>query len=121
MFLRTLLGFLASVFTSVAFAASPTVTTDELKAALEKKLSWTIIDVRTPEEFAAGHIPGAVNIPLDTIEKRTNEVPKDKPVVLTCRSGRRSGLAQEILIKAGHQNTRNHLGGFSQWTGPVAK
>jgi rhodanese-related sulfurtransferase len=104
-----------------SLVSSPVISTDELKEALAKKLPWMIIDVRTPEEHAAGHIPGSVNIPLDTLEKRYAEIPKDKVVILTCRSGRRSGLAQETLAKFGYTNTRNHTGGISGWTGPVEK
>lgn len=62
------------------------------------------VDVRTPDEFASGHIEGALNIPLADIAARKNEI-KDlgkKPVVLYCRSGNRSGLAVHQLQLAGH-------------------
>lgn len=54
-----------------------------------------IIDVREPEEFAQGHIKGAKNIPLGDIEKRMREIKRDKPVLVVCRSGRRSAIAAE--------------------------
>lgn len=62
-----------------------------------------VVDVRTPAEFAEGHVPGAVNVPFDEIARRAGEVgPKDAPVVLYCRSGRRSGVAAETLRALGY-------------------
>lgn len=62
------------------------------------------MDVRTPEEFAQGHVPGAVNWPVEAIATWADGVPKDKPVYLYCRSGNRSRQAAEYLKKAGlHQ------------------
>lgn len=59
-----------------------------------------IIDVRTPGEFAGGHITGSINIPLDKISVRAVELKKkNKPIVTCCRSGNRSGMAKTILAK----------------------
>jgi rhodanese-related sulfurtransferase len=74
-----------------------------------------LVDVRTPEEFASGHIAGAVNIPVDELAQRLNEVPQDKPVVLYCRSGNRSGQAAQILDQAGYPQIYD-LGGIVAWT-----
>lgn len=61
-----------------------------------------VIDVRTPGEFASGHVNGAINIPVQSLASRLNDVgPKDKPVVLYCRSGARSGSAASMLKQAG--------------------
>jgi len=61
-----------------------------------------VIDVRTPAEFASGHVPGARNIPHDEIEKRLAEIgPADAPVLLYCRSGRRSAIAAQALREKG--------------------
>jgi rhodanese-related sulfurtransferase len=61
-----------------------------------------VVDVRTPAEFAAGHIPGAVNIPYDELARRAEEVgAPSAPVLLYCRTGRRSGIATETLRKLG--------------------
>lgn len=67
-----------------------------------KKGQSTLVDVRTPAEYAEGHVPGAINIPLDQIQNRLDEF-KDlpKPVVAYCRSGSRSGMATAILKGAG--------------------
>ena len=80
-----------------------------------------IIDVRTPGEYRDGHIPGVVNIPLDELEKRMNEVPKDKKVVLICRTGNRSAQGTQLLRSKGLQNVFNSTGGMSTWKGPVEK
>ncbi len=80
------------------------------------KIAWEhieqgamIVDVRTPEEFAEGHLANAINIPFEQIaeEFTKRNIDKDQSVVLYCRSGRRSGIAQESLIKLGYSNTYN--------------
>lgn len=70
-----------------------------------------IVDVRTPEEFAQGHVPGAVNLPLQEIAAWADKLPKDKPVYLYCRSGNRSRQAAEYLKKKGYTNLYNLEGG----------
>lgn len=74
-----------------------------------------LIDVRTPEEFASGHIQGAVNIPVDTLGSRLSEVPGDQPIVVYCRSGNRSAQASRILTQAGYTHIYD-LGGLIDWT-----
>lgn len=66
-----------------------------------------VIDVRTPGEFASGHVKGAVNIPLDKIESKLNTLKKDETYVLCCRSGMRSGNATRILKSAGFEKVYN--------------
>lgn len=64
----------------------------------------TVLDVRTVEEFAASHVKGALNIPLHVLPLRLSELgPKDRPLVLYCLSGGRSGQAAEFLRRAGFQ------------------
>jgi phage shock protein E len=77
-----------------------------LKEVRNGQKTW--VDVRTPEEYAGGHVPGAINIPLDQIQGRLDEF-KDmpKPVVAYCRSGARSGMATSILKGAGIQEVIN--------------
>ncbi|MCU7549301.1 rhodanese-like domain-containing protein [Chitinophagaceae bacterium LB-8] len=61
-----------------------------------------IVDVRTPEEFAQGHYPGAVNIPLNQVSERIGELKDiEKPIIAYCRSGNRSGMAVSIMIQNG--------------------
>jgi phage shock protein E len=73
-----------------------------------------LVDVRTPEEFAEGHLDGAVNISLQTLGERLSEIPTDVPVVLYCRTGNRSGQALDLLNAAGYSNAVN-LGGIVDW------
>ena len=80
-----------------------------------------IIDVRTPGEYRDGHIPGVVNIPLDELEKRIGEIPKDKKVVLICRTGNRSAQGTKLLRSKGFSNVYNSTSGMTSWKGPVSK
>ena len=66
-----------------------------------------LIDVRTPAEYREGHIPGVANIPLDELEKRLGEIPKDKKVVLICRTGNRSAQGTKFLRGKGFNNVFN--------------
>ncbi len=70
-----------------------------------------LIDVRTPREYAAGAIPGAQNIPLNGIPAILEQLPKNKPVLLYCRSGARSELAQRYLAQAGYE--AHNIGGYT--------
>ena len=73
-----------------------------------------LLDVRSPEEFQAGHIEGAVNIPVQEMEARMGEVgSKERPVVVYCHSGMRSGRAAQVLERAGYA-VRN-LGPMDRW------
>lgn len=82
----------------------------ELKALLDGKAK--VVDVRTPGEFASGHHPRAVNIPIDEVQTRLSEFgDKSKPVVVYCASGNRSGRAKQILESAGYSHVTN-AGGF---------
>jgi len=74
-----------------------------------------ILDVREPSEYDAGHIPGVKLIPMATVANRLNEIPKDKPVLVTCRSGNRSGQVTEFLRQQGYTNVHNMTGGIAAW------
>ena len=74
-----------------------------------------VLDVRTADEYASGHVPGAVNIPYDQVGARLAEVPKDRPVVLYCRSGRRAGLAAEVLKDQGYRQLQLLEGDMPAW------
>lgn len=75
----------------------------------------TLVDVRTPEEFAAGHLPGAVNLPVDELPQRLGELGSpEKPLVIYCRSGARSTRAERLLKERGFQDVFN-LGPMSAW------
>src|SRR5262245_53275592 len=74
-----------------------------------------LLDVRSPQEYAGGHLPGAVNIPVQEIDRRLAEVgPRDGELILYCRSGHRSGRAAEILRAHGFTKVHN-LGAMTAW------
>lgn len=110
-----LAGWLAA---AVAFGVEPAVLISQ-DALLERQQKHDsalfVLDVRTPEEFAAGHVPGAVNIPHDQVASRLAEVPKDKDVVVYCRSGRRSGLAIDVLEASGYSRVQQLEGDMNAW------
>lgn len=73
-----------------------------------------LVDVRTPTEFAAGRLPGAVNIPVDELRDRLAEIPRDRDVTVYCQVGQRGYLATRILLQHGYR-VRNLAGGFKTW------
>ena len=73
-----------------------------------------LLDVRTPQEFASGHIPGAVNIPVDDLRTRLKELPKDRKIVTYCQVGQRGYLATRILLQAGYSAV-NMGGGYKTY------
>ena len=94
----------------------------ELQAADLSKV--TLVDVRTPDEFALGALKGAVNIPLDDMRERMKEIPQDKPVYLYCGVGLRGYLASNILLQNGFGEVRNLIGGLKLYkaaTAPLPK
>ncbi len=74
-----------------------------------------LVDVREPVEFAAGRIDGAKLIPLGELEKRHKEIDHSKPIYVICRTGNRSGKAQQKLSELGFENVINVQGGFKAW------
>ena len=75
-----------------------------------------LIDVRQPDEWNAGHAPNARLIPLGSLASRLAEIPRDREVLLICRSGNRSGTAQRQLLQAGYEHVYNVTGGMNAWT-----
>ena len=118
-----IVSFILSMLTGCGAGASDPavdVSVDEALRLWQNKEA-ILIDVRTPAEYRDGHIPGVVNIPLDELEKRMNEVPKDKKVVLICRTGNRSAQGTKLLRSKGFGNVYNSTGGMTTWKGPVTK
>ena len=81
----------------------------------QSPIPFMLLDVRTPEEYAKGHIKGAVLIPVQVLEARLSEVPKDKQVYVYCHSGARSGRASKMLASHGFTNIENIVGGIEAW------
>ena len=91
---------------------------NEAIAIMEKETGYIILDVRTPSEFTDKHIPGAINIPNETIGKE--QIPalpdKDQLILVYCRSGNRSKQASEKLVALGYTNIVE-FGGINDWPG----
>ncbi len=91
------------------------ISPDEGRVLVEKK-GALLLDVRTREEFAAGHVTGAVNIPVQELDARLKELPekKDQPIVVYCRSGARSAKAAKLLQQAGYTSVHD-IGPMPTW------
>lgn len=113
---------LAPLAVALALSAPPLPPSGVVDGATAQRLAASgavVIDVRTPQEFEAGHIPGARLIPFDQIAARAGELPaKDRPVVLYCRTGRRTGLAAATLQQLGYTAVYD-MQGLTNWPGPV--
>lgn len=95
---------------------SPIAREISVAQAVEKRSAGAfILDVRQPDEWNQVHIPGATLIPLDQLETRLNEVPKDQEIVVVCRSGNRSQAGRDILLNAGYQRVTSMAGGMLDW------
>ena len=94
----------------------------EAKALMDKESGYIIIDARTQSEYDEGHIPGAILIPEYEIAQRAeNELPDKKQLILVyCRSGRRSKIAAEELVKLGYTNVKE-FGGIIDWEYDIVK
>ena len=96
------------------------ITVDEAVTMMAQETGYIILDVRRPDEFAAGHIPNAINVPNESIG--TDEIPelpnKDQLIMVYCRSGRRSKEASEKLVKLGYTKIVE-FGGILDWKGEI--
>ena len=96
------------------------ITMDEAVDMMAQESGYIILDVRRPDEFAAGHIPNAINVPNESIS--TVEIPelpdKNQLIMVYCRSGRRSKEAAEKLVKLGYTNIVE-FGGILDWKGEI--
>jgi len=99
------------------------ITSETAKDIINKNNNILILDVRTKEEYARGHIPGAVNIPVNKLEQSLNKiyVYREKPVLVYCASGGRSPLAIRILINYGFSQLYHLYRGFSSWKYGIEK
>ena len=96
------------------------ITMDEALTVMAEETGYIILDVRRPDEFAAGHIPNAINVPNESIgDSEITQLPdKDQLIMVYCRSGRRSKEASEKLVKLGYTNIVE-FGGILDYTGEV--
>ncbi|MCL7927145.1 MAG: rhodanese-like domain-containing protein [marine benthic group bacterium] len=99
---------------SGAMVLAPT----QLAARLEEGTAPVLLDVRSAEEFAAGHIPGAINVPYDEVPARLAEIVehRDAELVVYCRTGRRAKIAEAALREAGFRQVADLDGHMTEWT-----
>ena len=92
------------------------ITAQQAKEIMDTQEGYIILDVRTQAEYGEGHIPGAILIPNDQILEKAESVltNKDQLILVYCRSGRRSKLASEDLVKLGYTNIKE-FGGIIDW------
>ncbi|MFH1143830.1 MAG: thioredoxin domain-containing protein [Candidatus Eisenbacteria bacterium] len=111
------------VIVAMSFAGEGTARFTEMTAREAHRLIASeqplVLDVRTPNEYLAGHLPGALLIPLDQLDDRISEIAarRDQGILLYCRSGNRSTVAAEILIKHGFTDLNHLRGGIREWAG----
>ena len=96
------------------------ITADEAAQMMQEETDFVLLDVRTQEEYASGHIPGAICIPNETIgSEEIPELPdKDQLILVYCRSGNRSKQASQKLAEQGYTNVVE-FGGINGWTGEI--
>jgi rhodanese-related sulfurtransferase len=96
-------------------AEASIITASDLNARRESGSAPVVIDVRTSEEYATGHIPGAVNIPFDQVAARISEVEAPHGVALYCMVGPRARKGEASLLEAGYTSVLHLDGGFAAW------
>ncbi len=116
--MKKILLLLSSLLGSTAlFAESVPAVSVQQAAQMQAQQKAIILDVRENDEWNAGHIAGAIHIPLGEISTRVGELVKyqNQPVITQCRSGARSAKAADILAKSGFTNVHNMDGGLNAW------
>lgn len=91
------------------------IDSDSLKARLDASENILLVDIRTPEEVARGVIPAAIHLPMHLLPLRQAELPRDRDLVIYCRSGARSYHACQFLAGQGFGNAINLRGGIIDW------
>ena len=91
------------------------VSAEQVLAASASATPPVVLDVRTPDEFASGHVPGAMNIPIDQLAARTGELDPQREVVVYCERGPRASRAADALVAAGFSDVKLLSGHMSAW------
>lgn len=105
----------ALALAGVAFAGTMVTPAEVAQQIKQPKTAPYLLDVRTQEEFAEGHVPHAANIPVQELETRLAEVPKDRDVVVYCRSGARATRAAALLREKGYTRISEMTGSMMAW------
>jgi rhodanese-related sulfurtransferase len=100
---------------TLALAGAKDITAKEAKALMEKNKNVFLLDVRTPQENSQGKLPGTVLIPINEIERRIAEVPKNKTIMVYCAVGSRSKPVAEFLSRSGYREVYNMTDGIVGW------
>lgn len=93
----------------------------ELEAMIAEGTAPVLIDVREETEYQAGHIPGAILVPIEQIESGLSDLPADAQIAVICRSGRRSDYACQMLARQGYSRVKNVVPGMSEWKGTTVR
>lgn len=109
------LGFMLSRQAPAPASESAPLEISVAETAQKRDAGAFILDVRQPEEWNEFHIPDASLIPLEQLPDRLSEVPKDREVVVVCRSGNRSATGRDILRDAGYTTVSSMAGGMTEW------
>jgi phage shock protein E len=113
---RTVVFLVTALAASLSFAAGPVnLTAPEAKALLAKNGKVALLDVRSSEEYRQAHLRGAQLIPLSELEKRVQEVPKDRPLLVYCAVGARSLSAARFLSSKGYREVYQISDGLVGW------
>ena len=107
--------FVLYLFLRPGAPAEARLSPQALRGRMRAEPALQLIDVRTPEEFQAGHLKGAKNIPVDQLQARAGELSKDEPLALYCRSGNRSASALRIVGSLGFKGAQHLEGGILAW------
>ncbi|MGB8602452.1 MAG: rhodanese-like domain-containing protein [Rhizomicrobium sp.] len=102
--------------TAMAQPSVPTLGVSAFRKLTKTKTAYFLIDVRQPDEFAAGHIDGAILMPLDRLPTEYTRIPKGVKLVVYCRSGHRSAQAVSFLRSNGYDKAVSLDGGFTAWS-----
>jgi glyoxylase-like metal-dependent hydrolase (beta-lactamase superfamily II)/rhodanese-related sulfurtransferase len=97
--------------------SSPPIDTVGIDAMQSRDQGAVVVDVREPEEYQTGHVPGAINLPQAELASRLDELPKDRPLLMVCQSGMRSVRSAQFLRQAGFARVASVKGGTSAWSG----
>ena len=107
---------LLAVSATITFAGpARDITSTEAKAIIDRSKNAYLLDVRTPQERQQGYIAGSVLIPIDQVEKRIAEVPKNRPVIVYCAVGSRSRPVAQALARNGYPEVYNMRDGIFGW------
>jgi phage shock protein E len=94
----------------------PTISVQDLQALIRQKTFFLLLDVREPKEFAAGHIAGAMPMPLGSVPAQYRQLPAGTMLVVYCRTGHRSAQAVSFLRAHGYGKAVSLAGGYTAWT-----